>query len=106
MLFDSYAPKCVTQILEFKFAGEHYERHSRLTPASMAKTLNQAGFRVNRIVFLGFPPFKPWMCGASDEKPPWFAYLWTAFDRLTKRKPLVMLKEVMVFEAVLRARVA
>ncbi len=99
MLFDSYAPKRIVNMLVSRFAGEHYERCSRLTPATLAKTLRQAGFQFDHLVLLGQPPFKPL---DPQERIPighkFLSYLWAAFNELTERKPFVMLKGVMVFE--------
>jgi SAM-dependent methyltransferase len=98
LLFDCWAPK-LAELLSRKFSGENYERRNRFTPATLAKALKRVGFQVN-IVLLGFPPFQPWLYEFSDRKLPWFAYLWIAFDKLTNRNGLKILKETVVFEAV------
>ena len=99
MLLESFLPKKITYMLTRKFAGEHYERHSRFTYAELLRALIEAGFKKCRVKLLGFPPFKPWIYEFSDRKLPWFAFLWIAFDNLTNRKQLRLLKDTIVFLA-------
>lgn len=76
-----------------KYVGMGYERHGRLSPKSLNCMLKYVGFDV-RISFFGLPPFQ------LDKKPPWFAFLWVLWDKLTGYRTFKLLKEVMVFEAV------
>jgi len=100
MLFDSYAPEIVTKRLVEKFAGQHFERRSRLTPAALTKTMNEVGYQVNHMELFCFPPFRPWIYQQlPGKKRPWFSYLWMAFNEATKNKPLNILKGNIVFEA-------
>lgn len=99
MLLDSFLPKKIAYILSQKFAGEHYERHQRMTSAGLVRALIEAGFKKCRVMLLGFPSFKPWIYEFSDRKLPWFAFFWIAFDSLTNRKQLRLLKDTIVFFA-------
>ena len=99
MMFDSFMPKSVTETLTGKFAGEHYERHSRTNFGKLTQSLDRADFEVCDIRHVGFPPFQPWLYEFSSKKLPWYAYVWIIFDRLTSKKPLNFLKESLVFRA-------
>lgn len=100
MLLDSYLPKSITYVLTRKFAGEHhYERHSRFSALRLLQALIEAGFKKCGVKLLGFPPFKPWIYEFSSKKLPWYAFLWIAFDSLTNRKHLTLLKDTIVFLA-------
>lgn len=80
--------------LVMKFAPSHhyYDRHSRFSPSSLTSTLNATGYQMDYLALLGCVLF-------NKEKQPWFAYLWILFDKLTRKKPLLYLKEVMVWKA-------
>lgn len=99
MMVDSFLPKCLIQRIVYKFAGTHYKRHSRLTSARLARILHKNNVEINTLELLGFPPFQPWLYEYSNRKPPWFSWLWIAFDKVTGKKPLRQLKNMMVFEA-------
>jgi ubiquinone/menaquinone biosynthesis C-methylase UbiE len=71
----------------------HYERHGRFSPSSLIKTLNLTGYRMDRLYLLGQPLF------SKTRTPLGLALLWVLFDRLTKKKPLLYLKEVLVWQA-------
>jgi 2-polyprenyl-3-methyl-5-hydroxy-6-metoxy-1,4-benzoquinol methylase len=80
-----------------KYIGTgHYERHSRLTPKSLNKMLEHAGFNTH-LSFFGYPPFKPWLYEYCNMKPPRFVSLWILLDKITEH--VKILKEMMVFEA-------
>lgn len=100
-IFDTIAPKGVVNVLTEKYAKSHYERHSRFTAASLAKTLEKSGFKTDKLLLLGFPPFSPWIYLNQPElRPPWFSRLWIFFDRfVTKTKPMRLMKEMIVFRA-------
>jgi ubiquinone/menaquinone biosynthesis C-methylase UbiE len=99
MMLDSFLPKKITYILTRKFAGEHYERHSRFTVFKLIQLLNKTKFSKCKVKLLGFPPFKPWVYEYSNKKPPWFAHIWVVLDKLTNIKPFNMFKETIVFLA-------
>ena len=100
LFFDSFAPRSVVKTLAERFAPGHYERHRRYTPKKLIQTLQRLGFHVQNIKLLGFPPFQPWLYHYSNRKVPWYAYLWILFDRITNKRPLNFLKEVMTFYAI------
>jgi 2-polyprenyl-3-methyl-5-hydroxy-6-metoxy-1,4-benzoquinol methylase len=93
MLFDSFSSYPSKALV--KYVGQHYERHSRLTPKSLVRTLSNAGYSL-RMSFYGEPPLQPWLYEFSNKKVPWYAHIWILFDRL----PLKFLKEDIVFVAV------
>jgi hypothetical protein len=83
------------------FSGQQYERHGvRLTPSKLARTLYRAGYERTHLCLLGNPPFRWQLYESSDKKLPWYAYLWVAFNKVTDNGPLLMLKEIMMFEAI------
>jgi ubiquinone/menaquinone biosynthesis C-methylase UbiE len=98
MLFDSFLPQKLLFPLVSRFAGEHYERHSRFTPNGLLHSLSKVKFRKYEIKLLGFPPFRASSYEFSSKKLPWFAFLWIAFDSLTTKK-LKIFKEIMFFFA-------
>ena len=100
LFFDSFAPRSVVRTLAEKFAPGHYERHRRYSPKKLIQTLQRLGFCVQNIKLLGFPPFQPWLYHYSDRKVPWYAYLWILFDKITNKRPLNFLKEVITFYAI------
>lgn len=79
--------------LVMKFAPGHYDRHSRFSPSSLNCALNSAGYRVDYLALLGGTLF-------NKKKLPWVAYLWILFDKFTRKKPLIYLKEIIVWKAV------
>lgn len=99
LFFDSFAPRSIVKVLTKKFAPYHYERHGRLNPKKLIQTLQCFGFNV-QIKLLGFPQFQPWLYQYSKKKIPFYAYLWILFDKITNKKPLNFLKEVIVFHAI------
>jgi len=99
MMIDCFFPKCLIQRIVHNFAGTHYERHSRLTPAKLAQILHKNNVEINTLELVDFPPFQPWLYEYSNRKPPWFSWLWIAFDKMTSKKPWRLLKNMMVFEA-------
>jgi len=103
MMFDSFTPNRVCKILTERFAGNHYERHSRFSFGKLMRALDHSNFQVYTIKLLGFPPFQPWLYEYSNKKIPWFAYIWVIFNRITEKKPLNLLKETIVFRAIKNA---
>ncbi len=100
MQFDTYFPM-ISKVIVKKFTkDENYERAGRFSLSKLSHTLSDAFFKVSDVKLVGFPPFEPWLYEYSDKKPRWYAYVWILFDKLTKKKPLCMLKEIMVFYAV------
>jgi SAM-dependent methyltransferase len=73
----------------------HYDRHSRFSPSSLNKTLDGARYRLNYLYFIGFPTFSRAI--AYDQ--PLIALGWVLFDKVTKKKPLLYLKEMLVWQA-------
>jgi ubiquinone/menaquinone biosynthesis C-methylase UbiE len=72
----------------------HYDRHTRFSPSSLAKILNSAGYKMNNLYLLGFP-----LISENMQKKPVIALLWIFFDKLTRKKPLIYLKEALVWKA-------
>lgn len=97
-MFDSVAPKRIADVLVRKFAGKHYERHSRFSYRGLMQGLRD-NFKICEVGLLGFPPFQPWLYEFSGKKIPAYFHFWIFFDRLTGKKPLNLLKEMMVFNA-------
>ena len=97
LMLDTWMPRLLAPIAE-KYAGHHCERHSRFTPATLARTLKKAGFNLIEIILIGVPLFKPWIYHYphyKQQKIPWFAHIWVLLNRL----PLKFLRESMVFKA-------
>jgi ubiquinone/menaquinone biosynthesis C-methylase UbiE len=71
----------------------HYYRHSRFSPSTLKKTLKLKGYRMDCLYLLGYPQF--------DQTRPLLglAPLWILFDQLTKKKALLYLKEILVWQA-------
>jgi ubiquinone/menaquinone biosynthesis C-methylase UbiE len=97
MMLDSFLPKKIAYILTRKFAGEHYERHLRLTPFKLMQLLHKTKFSQCEMKLLAFPPLQPWIYEFSNKKPPWFAHIWVTIDKLTNIKPFNLFKETIVF---------
>ncbi len=72
----------------------HYDRHTRFSPSSLAKILNSAGYEMTNLYLLGFP-----LISENMQKKPLIALLWILFDKLTRKKPLIYLKEALVWKA-------
>jgi 2-polyprenyl-3-methyl-5-hydroxy-6-metoxy-1,4-benzoquinol methylase len=101
LLFDCLTPKPITQALSKKYAEDHYARHARFTPSGLTHSLRRAKLEFHSMFIVGYPPFNPWLYNYNANlKPPWFAALWILFDKITRNKPLLFLKETMVYEAV------
>lgn len=96
-LFDSYMPKSVMDKLTARFAGEHYDRHTRLTFKALMDVLSRNRFSVTGIEMLGYPLFKASLYQYHNKRVPWYGYFWIIFDKLTNLKPLRYLKESIVF---------
>jgi ubiquinone/menaquinone biosynthesis C-methylase UbiE len=68
------------------------ERHSRFNPSNFNKTLVKSGFELEHFALVGTP--------VIDEKSlSSLANLWVLFDKLSKKKPFLYLKETMVWQA-------
>jgi 2-polyprenyl-3-methyl-5-hydroxy-6-metoxy-1,4-benzoquinol methylase len=96
MFLDAHLP---LQALAEKYEPGQYERHSRMNPSQLCKVLSEAGFQMNILALVGFPPFSRWIYRHTARKEPWFAYLWISFDKLRRKKPLLFLKENMIWQA-------
>ncbi len=83
--------------LTAKYASGHYERHSRVSPSKLNNLLGEAGYRINILALVGFPPLNAEVYQYTNRKAPWFAHVWIAFDKLTLKKPFVYLKENMIW---------
>jgi SAM-dependent methyltransferase len=82
--------------LVMKLAGPgNYDRHSRFSLSSLNKTLEMARYRLNYLYLFGFPTFSR----KTINDQPWIALCWVLFDMLTKKKPLLYLKEIFVWQA-------
>jgi ubiquinone/menaquinone biosynthesis C-methylase UbiE len=80
--------------LVMKFAEQgHYERQSRFSPQALKKTLKLTGYRMDCLYLLGYPQFE------QTNTLPGLTYLWILFDKLTRKKALVYLKEILVWQA-------
>jgi SAM-dependent methyltransferase len=75
-----------------KFAPGFYDRHSRFSPSSLTRTLGARGYQMDYLVLLGVMLF-------NKRKLPWLLHSWIIFDKLTKRKPLLYFKEIIVWKA-------
>ena len=101
LLFDSVVPKTLIKAITERFAPGSYERHQRFTPKSLMRTLKDYDFHIQDIRLLGFPPFQPWLYHYSERKKvPLYAYIWVLFDKITNKKPLSLLKEVLIFNTI------
>lgn len=99
MLFDTLAPKCITQsLIQHYSEQEYFQRHTRLTPIKLRYFL-KACFQENRLSFIGAPPFSSPKYH-KKENLPWFVRTWILFDRLTSQQFLETFKEMILFEAV------
>lgn len=98
LLLDAKFPK-ITEPLVTKYAPGHYERHSRLNISDVHKIFTKKGYQVNYFTLLGFPQFNTRIYKSQIKGVPWIAYLWILFDRITKYRPLLFLKEIIVWQA-------
>jgi SAM-dependent methyltransferase len=93
LLLDTAFPTLLKPIaMKFSNVAELVPRHSRFGPSSLNRTLIRAGYELDHLALVGTPPFE-------GKKIPWLSYLWIFFDRLTRKKPLLYLKETMVWQA-------
>lgn len=99
MFLDSLLPQIIMSVPVRKFSGDHYERHSRFTPKELLQSLSKAKFRKCKIKLLGFPPFRAAIYEFSNKKLPWYAFFWIIFDKLTNKKQLRLIKEIIAFFA-------
>jgi len=98
LFFDSYFPQSIVKAFVNKYAGQHYERHSRFSPPSLIKAVSKSGFKLIYLFLVGFPPFPSWIYEFSDKKIPFYSYFWILFNEITNMGFLRILKENMVFE--------
>ncbi|MDI6847904.1 MAG: hypothetical protein QMD23_07270, partial [Candidatus Bathyarchaeia archaeon] len=70
LLLDTYMPININKAITEKFAPEHQERHGRLNPQKLIKTLHQANLQILDLKLLCFPPFQPWLYHFSNRKIP------------------------------------
>jgi ubiquinone/menaquinone biosynthesis C-methylase UbiE len=77
---------------KFSNNDKAYDRHSRFSPSNLNSTLTKSGYLLNNFILTGTPVF-------DDKKMPMLAYIWILFDKVTRRKPLIYLKETMVWQA-------
>jgi ubiquinone/menaquinone biosynthesis C-methylase UbiE len=75
-------------------ASGHYERHSRLSPSGLLKILNSSRYRMDSLYILGYPLFSQ-----TKDIPGGLVSLWVLFNRLTQHRPLLYLKEALVWQA-------
>jgi ubiquinone/menaquinone biosynthesis C-methylase UbiE len=81
--------------LVMKFAdARHYDRHSRFSPSSLAKTLKSAGYLIDCLCLLGYPQFSVERSSSQGIALPWIL-----FDRLTNVRILRYFKEILVWRA-------
>jgi ubiquinone/menaquinone biosynthesis C-methylase UbiE len=100
MQFDTYFPN-ISKVLVQKFvSSEQYERAGRFSIRKLSHVLNEGLFNVCKITLVSFPPFEPWIYEFSKKKLNWYAYAWIVYDKITQHKPLVYLKEIIVFQAI------
>jgi SAM-dependent methyltransferase len=86
---DSKLP-IIAKPLVSRFAGAHYERHGRFTPAGLTNTLSRSGYSVDYWI-IGHPQFTHNL---------WLERLWVIFNRVTKKKPLLYLNEMLVWRGI------
>lgn len=67
-------PRKIMDILTCRFAGDHYDRHTRLSLKGLLGVLVGSGFRVLNVELVGYPLFKPWLYQFSNKKVPWYGY--------------------------------
>lgn len=95
LLLDAELP-ILTKALEMKFVNPgHYKRHSRFTPSSLAKILKSTGYQMDCLYLIGHVLF------SYKRSPIVLSLLWMFFDRFTRKKPLLYLKEELVWQATL-----
>jgi ubiquinone/menaquinone biosynthesis C-methylase UbiE len=93
LLLDTIFPKLLKALVNrFSNVAELVPRHSRYSPSSLNGALVKAGYKLDHLTLMGTPVFE-------EKKMPWLSYLWIVFDKLTKKKPLLFLKETMVWQA-------
>jgi SAM-dependent methyltransferase len=80
-------------IAKFSYMNDPVSRHSRFGPSGLARTLSEKSFRLDTFAMLGAPLFE-------GKKLPFLVSVWVLFDKLTKRVPLIFLKETMVWQAI------
>lgn len=80
-------------VAKFSYMNDPVSRHSRFGPSGLTRTLNQKNFRLDTFALLGAPLF-------DGKKLPFLVSVWVLFDKLTKRVPLIFLKETMVWQAI------
>src|SRR5665647_924848 len=73
MLLDELLPFLSRGIV--KYAGEFYDRHSRLNIRTLTEIMKGSGFRVS-VSLVGFPQFQPWLYEYGNKKAPWFSPIW------------------------------
>ena len=79
-------------IAKFSYMNDPVARHSRFSPSGLARTLNKKKFQLDKFALLGAPLFE-------GKRLPFLVSIWILFDKLTKRMPLIFLKETMVWQA-------
>jgi ubiquinone/menaquinone biosynthesis C-methylase UbiE len=89
---DVHFPSIMMPLVMKLSFSDHYERHSRFSPSSLSKTLVTSGFKLDYFALLGLPVFR-------TEEYSLLVYAWIVFDKLTKKAPLLYLKEEMVWKA-------
>jgi len=89
-----------------KYMPGQYDRHSRFSPASLVSTFTIARYQMDCYALLGDALFTnkkvPWsVCRKflKNERMIRLAYLWIIFDKITKKKPLLFFKEILVWQA-------
>lgn len=93
LLLDTIFPRLLKIVVnKFSNVAELVPRHSRFSPSNLNRTLIKAGYELDHLTLMGTPLFE-------GKKLSWLSYLWILFDKLTKKKPLLYLKETMVWHA-------
>jgi SAM-dependent methyltransferase len=91
LLLDSKFPVLLKPFIA-RLAPGHYERHSRFSPYQFSGTFKDAGYEIEKLVFS--PSIIIEILGRK-----YIGYLTVLFQRITRRPPLVFLKEMMILQA-------
>ena len=90
---DAKSPKIMKPLAD-KFSPGSYERHSRFSPSGLDEALIKTGFVLSGLFFLGSPPF------SNKRSNIWLSSVWIVFHKLSKIKPILYLREELVWMSI------
>jgi hypothetical protein len=104
--FDAHCTSLMKPLVSKIVPGE-YDRHSRFSPSSLIDTLESSGYNLDGYYLLGDALFvKKDMSLQSLGKRQYvtkgmsnFIRFWVVIDKITRRKPLLFFKEILVWQA-------